>query len=183
MAAGAVGARRTQVGRSAEHQQGKLTGGFMPWSGRRLAVIVTTLLALVTALAVVAKAEPPAQPGATNLLVYATARMQNGVTVSLGPAIQVGAVAYHAGDKIPVGPDAYLSLIDTTLGGGRGYCSGYWGERDIEFHFRAWSTNAADTYTSSQWYESTQIEAHGIHDVPNTDVDQYVYLVYDAACL
>ncbi len=123
------------------------------------------------------------KPGGPYLQVHAGAMMPDGTTwMTLTPALLAGSSVVHAGDLIAVGPSATLSLLDITIPGGRANCP-WRGERDIEFRFRAWSTNPADSYTSSDWYESTEINAYGIHDVPGTDVDQHVYLSYDAVCL
>jgi hypothetical protein len=164
----------------------------MPWSRRRLAVIVTTLLALVMAGAVAAKAEPQAQPSGPVLGVYAGAQLPNGDWVPLSPGLMVGDAMIHAPATMPVGPSAMLSLVYTVIPGGRADCGVLAGERDIEFRFKNWITYAADYYAPGvpstdphvpQPYDSTEIHAYGIHDVPGSDVDQYVYITYDTVCL
>ena len=132
-----------------------------------------------------AKAEPPAQPGRTILAVYASAELPNGDWVSLTPGLQVGETAYYAGDHIPVGPSADLSVLGTALYGSGSNC-----QRGVQFLFKSWMTYPSYYYDPGVYYpvspvsyETTHVYAYGIHDVPNHDVDQVVLLTYDAACL
>jgi hypothetical protein len=163
----------------------------MPWTRRRLAVTLSTLLALVLAGAVAAKAEPPAQPSGPVLGVYAGAQLPNGDWVSLSPGLMAGDAMIHAPATMPVGPSATLSLVYTVIPGGQAYCGLLSGTRDIEYHFKSWLTYAADFYAPyppnlggmPQSYDSTEIKVYDIHDVPGRDVDQYVYITYEAVCL
>jgi hypothetical protein len=152
----------------------------------RLAVILTILAVLVVAGAVAAKAEPQAQPSGGILGVYAGASLPNGDWVQLSPGLMAGESMVHAPTTMQVGPSATLSLVYTVI-------PGSWTDCDNgEFRFNNWLTYASDYYDpgvpsmdplTPKPYDTTEIYAYGIHDVPNHDVDQYVFLTYDAVCL
>jgi hypothetical protein len=155
----------------------------------RVVVILTILLALVLAGAVAAKAEPQAQSSGGILGVYAGASGQGGEWVSLSPGLMAGEAMIHAPATIQVGPSATLDLVYTVIPGGKGDCGG---QRSLEYRFNNWITYAADYYAPGapstdplvpKPYDSTQINAYGIHDVPGSDVDQYVYITYDTVCV
>jgi hypothetical protein len=89
-------------------------------SPRRLALILSAALALALLGGVPAQA----QAAGGTLQVWAIGQEPDGDWVSLGPGVLVGEEVRPAGFTIPVGAEAHLTLLDSTLPAARPSATG-----------------------------------------------------------
>jgi hypothetical protein len=147
-------------------------------SPRRLALILSAALALALLGGVPAQA----QAAGGTLQVWAIGQEPDGDWVSLGPGVLVGEEVRPAGFTIPVGAEAHLTLLDSTLPGGTAKCHWWEGERSYEWRYDGYASWPADQVTPQQLFATTELAAWGVHDVPG-DVDHYLRLQFSSHCL